>query len=184
MVLRSAPYRQLKTQWRRYLNSPLPKRPGAADAARPVVDVAHRRTWRMYKRVLREGRAITPESPAEELHELRKSCKKLRYLMEFFQRLYPAGKIRALINELKELQDNLGDFQDLEVQIHTLAQYREQMDKEGYTGPRTHLAMDTLLERLQVRMQEVREEFAGRFERFARRSNHKHFQQLFRPEQN
>ena len=180
--LRTARYRQLKSQWRRYLTSPLPKRPATGDARGSIGEVAPRRTWRMYKRVLREGRAITPASPAEDLHELRKSCKKLRYMMEFFQRLYPAKKIRALIRELKGLQENLGDFQDLEVQIHSLQHYSEQMKQEGDMTPRTELAMDILLKGLETRMQEVRDIFESRFQQFSSKANEKRFRELFKPE--
>jgi len=179
--LQTARYRQIKNQWRRYLTSPLPQRPAAGDARRPIGEVGPRRTWRMYKRVLREGQAITPASPAEDLHELRKSCKKLRYLMEFFQHLYPPKKIRALIKELKGLQENLGDFQDLDVQIHTLKKYSEQMTQEGDMTPRTELAMDILLKSLETRMRDVRDIFDSRFQRFACKSNEQHFRHLFHP---
>ena len=36
------------------------------------------------RRVLRRGSRITPASPAEDLHDLRKRCKELRYLLEIF----------------------------------------------------------------------------------------------------
>jgi CHAD domain-containing protein len=181
--LQTARYRQLKKQWRRYLTAPLPRRPAAADARKTIGEVAPRRTWRMYKRVLREGRAITEQSPADDLHELRKSCKKLRYLMEFFHHLYPAKKIRALIKELKGLQENLGDFQDLDVQIHKLKEFSEQMKQEGDMTPRTALAMESLLMGLETRMQEVRAVFDSRFRRFSCKSNEKHFRRLFHPSQ-
>jgi len=180
--LQTARYRQLKNQWRRYLTSPLPQRPASSDARGSIGEVGPRRTWRMYKRVLREGRAITQASPAEELHELRKSCKKLRYLMEFFQQLYAKNKIRALIKELKGLQENLGDFQDLEVQIHSLQHYSDQMKQEGDMTPRTELAMDILLKSLETRMQEVRDIFDSRFQQFSSKSNEKRFRDLFKPE--
>jgi CHAD domain-containing protein len=181
-ALRGARYRLLKQRWRRYLSSPLPKRPAAPDARLPVSVLARRRTWRMYKRVLREGKAITPDSPPPELHELRKSCKKLRYLMEFFQTLYPRKKIRRLIKELKALQDNLGDFQDLDVQTHTLRRFREQMRQESSIGTGTEAAMDILLEGLGLRMQSVRGDFEARFAQFATRANRLRFRALFRPE--
>jgi CHAD domain-containing protein len=182
-ALQTAAYRQLKNQWRRYLTAPLPQRPAAGDARKPIGEVGPRRTWRMYKRVLREGQAITPASPAEALHDLRKSCKKLRYLMEFFQHLYPTKQIRALIKELKGLQENLGDFQDLEVQIHALKQYSEQMKQEGDMTPRTELAMEFLLMSLETRMQEVRAIFESRFQQFACKSNETRFRGLFNPSQ-
>jgi len=182
-ALQTAAYRQLKNQWRRYLTAPLPKRPAADDAYKPIGEVAPRRTWRIYKRVLREGRRITPASPAEELHELRKSCKKLRYLMEFFQHLYPAKKMRVLIKELKGLQENLGDFQDLEVQIHSLQHYSDQMKQEGDMTPRTELAMEFLLKSLEARMQQVRDIFESRFQQFSGKSNEIRFRGLFNPSQ-
>jgi len=179
--LRSARYRRLKHSWRRYLTSPLPRQPQAREAGKPVLELAQRRIWRMYRRVMREGQAITAESPPPELHELRKSCKKLRYLIEFFRNLFPAEDLRLLTRELRSLQDNLGDFQDLDVQTSTLGHYREQMRDEGEMNARTQLAMHTLQEGLKTRMQAVRSEFEARFARFARKPNERRFRQLFRP---
>lgn len=176
-------YRKLVQQWRRYLESPLPKRPGARDAGKPVGVVAHRRTWRMYRRVLKEGRAISADSPPPELHELRKSCKKLRYLMEFFQSLYPPEQIRASIKELKQLQDNLGDFQDLDVQIASLRRYSMEMRRRGEYSAATGRAMEALLGTLEARMGQARDEFQARFERFASDDNHAHFRALFHPDE-
>lgn len=180
--LKSSTYRRIKEQWHRFLTSPLPMHPSAPDALKPTSEIAHRRIWRMYRRVLREGRAITSASPATDLHELRKSCKKLRYLMEFFQSLYPAEKIRRLIRELKGLQDNLGDFQDLEVQMYTLEQYREQMTHDDVIPPRTRIAFDTLLEHLHTSAESVRNNFASRFEQFSSKPNRRRFKLLFHSE--
>lgn len=180
--LRGTRYRKLKQQWRRYLTSSLPQRPAAEDARKPIADVAHHRTWRMYRRVLKEGNAITPESPPEELHELRKSCKKLRYLMEFFKRLYPAREMGALIKILKKLQDNLGEFQDLQVQCQAMKQFSAEMDCEGQLIPQTALAMETLGDTLQSHMQRVRSEFADRFEAFGEKANRQRFERLFHPD--
>jgi CHAD domain-containing protein len=180
--LRSARYRRLKQQWLRYLNSPLAKRPVAADAARPIGEVARRRTWRMYKRVMREGRAITADSPPAELHELRKSCKKLRYLMEFFQCLYRPKSIRALIRELKQLQENLGDYQDLDVQIASIEHFAEEMNERGVYDDTTAQAMQALLASLHAQMDDVRAHFHERFERFSLKETRKLFRELFRPE--
>lgn len=180
--LESSAYRRIKEQWRQFLSSPLPRRPTAIHALKPTAEVANKRIYRMYRRVLREGRAITVSSPATDLHELRKSCKKLRYLMEFFQSLYPTKNIRQLIRELKGLQDNLGDFQDLEVQMHTLGQYREQMTRDGVMQPGTGIAFDTLLKRLHSATNDVRNDFESRFNRFSSRQNRQCFKSLFHPD--
>lgn len=90
--LPGARYARMMAAWGDFLASPVPRRPAAANGARPVKDLADERIWKMFRRVMKEGRSITPAAPPEALHELRKSCKKLRYLMESFASLYPEGE--------------------------------------------------------------------------------------------
>jgi CHAD domain-containing protein len=141
--------------------------------------VACERIWRLYQRAVSEGRAIGPDTPAEALHELRKSCKKLRYLMEFFQSLFPARRIRSPIGALKTLQENLGNFQDYAVQIATLKRFGHQMAAEGNAPPDTLLAMGMLIEELERRQQAARAEFTDRFGKFDSHGNHAHYRRLF-----
>jgi CHAD domain-containing protein len=178
-ALDSARYRRLVNSWREFLEQPVPERSTLQNARRPVLEVACERVWRIYRRTLREGRAIDPQTPAEALHELRKTCKKLRYLMEFFQSLFPAGRIKALIKVLKTLQDNLGEFQDYEVQVTALKHFSHQMVAEIHPSPDTLLAMGMLIEGLERRQHMAREEFAGRFTHFALPENQEHFRELF-----
>jgi len=181
--MNSARYRRLIQNWRKFLTQPVSERSTLANAQRPVTEVASNRIWRVYRRILKEGRAITPDSPAEDMHELRKTGKKLRYLMEFFQSLYPDSEIKALIKVLKQLQDNLGDFQDYEVQVMTLRQFSQQMVTEDAAPPETLLAMGMLIEGLERRQQAAHAEFASRFAEFDQKENCEHFRQLFnRPE--
>ncbi|MGD8629204.1 MAG: CHAD domain-containing protein [Gammaproteobacteria bacterium] len=177
--LDSVRYRRLKQNWRKFLTQPVSERSTLANAQRPVVDVACERIWRVYRRAIKEGRAITQDSPAEALHELRKTCKKLRYLMEFFQSLFPDSEIKALIKVLKQLQDNLGDFQDYEVQVMTLREFSRQMVTEDAAPAETLLAMGMLIEGLERRQLAAHEEFASRFAEFERQENREHFRQLF-----
>jgi len=135
----------------------------------------------MFQRVLKDGMEINDESPAESLHDLRKDCKKLRYLMEFFQHLYPGKKITRLIKSLKELLNHLGNFQDLEVQADKLREYARQMVDEGETPHSTLLAMGMLVDGLLRRQQQVRLEFAERFTKFSRPENQRIFKALFAP---
>lgn len=136
----------------------------------------------MYLRVLRDGKAIVDDSPAEQLHELRKECKKLRYLMEFFRSIYPEKKIARLIKALKQLLDNLGSFQDLEVQADTIRDYARQMVEEGNPHHDTLLAMGMLVDGMLNRQQQAREAFADRFASFSTPENQRVFQTLFAPE--
>ncbi|PVV16087.1 MAG: hypothetical protein B6D77_01305 [gamma proteobacterium symbiont of Ctena orbiculata] len=139
---------------------------------------ADRRISKLYKRVLKDGRNIGADTPADRLHELRKDCKKLRYLMEFFQSLYPKPAIRGLIKALKVILDNLGEFQDLEVQAKSLEDFGEQMLKEG--APASALmAMGILVGKLLERQQQARAEFVELFSAFSSESNQQAFKQLF-----
>jgi CHAD domain-containing protein len=179
-MLNSAQYKNLMKGWQAVLQTKLPVRSTLPNATRPVIVVADERIMKAYKRVIKEGLAITPESHAERLHDLRKSCKKLRYLMEFFQSLYPTAKITALIGVLKSLQENLGDFQDFEVQAECLKSFSHQMIEEGEVPPETLMAMGVLVDGLGNRQHQTREEFARRFAKFALAKNQHRFHELFR----
>ena len=58
----------------------------------------------------RRASAIDDASPAERLHDLRKTGKELRYLLEFFAALFPDEVVKPMVRTLKALQDTLGRF--------------------------------------------------------------------------
>ena len=165
--------------WHAVLESDLPVHSRLPNAIRPAIEVADERIMRIYERVLKQGQAIGPDSPVERLHDLRKSCKKLRYLMAFFESLYPKKKITALLIVLKSLQENLGDFQDYVVQAANMKHFSQQMMEEGDVPADTLVAMGILVEKLEEGQHQVREEFTKRFTKFALPENQKHFHDLF-----
>jgi CHAD domain-containing protein len=120
---------------------------------------------------VKRGSAITADSPAESLHDLRKRCKELRYLLEFFASLHDPSIHRGLVKDLKGLQDCLGEFQDGEVQANAIRTFAAELMETGKTPPATLLAMGELTARLERGQHHAREEFAGRFARFASREN-------------
>jgi CHAD domain-containing protein len=179
-VLGSGQFRSLLQDWRAFLESPVPHAPLAPNALLPIKAVADARIRRMAKRVRKEGKAINPQSPAEELHELRKSCKKLRYLMEFFQSLYPKDDIRVLIRLMKTLLDNLGNFQDLAVQAVHLCEMAEVMRQEGRADTDTLLSIGALVADLLNRQQQARQTFSRVFAQFMADEPQSAFRTLFR----
>ena len=94
------------------------------------------------------------------LHDLRKTLKKLRYLNEFFQSFYPANKMQLLIENLKVLQDNLGEFQDLEVQQESLKRFILEMEAETGITTGTRNDMEMLVAALYKRNKQVRSDFS------------------------
>jgi len=182
-ALDSSEFQTMLREWRAFLEAPVPAG-GDAEAApnadRAIKAVADERIWRMFKRVRAEGRAIGDDSPPEDLHELRKSGKKLRYLMEFFQSLYPAKKIRCLIKQSKLLLDNLGGFQDLAVQAEHLRQTAAAMDAEDAADVDGMLSMGALIENMLEGQQQARQDFARIFEAFDSDANGALFKALFK----
>lgn len=69
-----------------------------------------------------------------ELHDMRIACKRLRYLLEIFSVGFDAD-LNPFIDEVKALQDVLGDIHDRDVQIPMLADHLEWLDE------REHMAM-------------------------------------------
>jgi len=181
--LHSARYRRLRTSWSQFLDSDLSTYNTAEYAEKPIEWVAKKYTWRVYKRVLKQGDALEPASPAVQFHELRKTCKKLRYLMEFFACLFPKNEIKSLIRTLKLLQENLGDFQDLEVHAQSMREFGEQMMEQAQASSNTLMAMGALAENLERNKMEVHQKFSGVYKIFRGKKNQDMFALLFNPEE-
>ena len=162
--LDSVRYRRLKREWRRFLEADAGG-PGA-NASRPVGEVAAERIDRAYTRVRKRGRSLSAETPAETLHELRIACKKLRYLIEFFRSLFAGGPVSAVISALKRLQDDLGDYNDLQVQQRELRDTAQELFSAGGANAPVLLTMGRLVDRLESRESAARRrvvEQVGRF---------------------
>lgn len=97
----------------------------------PAHEYACALIWKRYRKVCKIARSIDDQTPDEEVHELRISCKKLRYLMEFFAPLFDAKAIKGLIKPLKVLQDNLGLFNDYSVQQESLQDFLDTKANRG-----------------------------------------------------
>jgi CHAD domain-containing protein len=177
--LGSERYATLLADWDAYLGETAKPSPSAPNAGRPLLDVASEHIAKVAERVLETGRAIDDDTPAAALHKLRLECKKLRYLLDLFSSLYQPKSIGRLLRDLKKLQDNLGDFNDCEVQQDTLQSFASEMAANGSTPVETFLAMGRLEDRLQIRQGTERQRFSRRFARFARPANRRRMHALF-----
>ena len=135
----------------------------------------------MYKRIVKDGSAIDEASPPEMLHTLRIDCKKLRYLLEFFAAFYPSHQVKPLIKNLKNLQDLLGEHQDMHVQSEAIEAFAQSMDDEG-APTETLLAMGALVAILLEKMQAARSHFTERFEAFADPKTKEAFESMLKGE--
>jgi CHAD domain-containing protein len=153
--------RQLLDQWTAMLADPMDPHTGGSRAGDPIGAVTAGRIRKAQRRLLDAGRAITPDTPAEHVHDVRKDAKKLRYLLECFAGLLPSGDRKAFVKRLKRLQDLLGAHQDAEVQAASLRTAADELP--GTTPPATYLAVGRLVEQLETARRTAREGFADRF---------------------
>ncbi len=175
--LSSNKYLVTLSEWEQFLKQQAPINPTEPNAKLTIKELADSRILKNYKRVLKEGSAINETSPSEALHDLRKSCKKLRYLMEFFQTLYLESQIKHFIRNLKNLQEVLGDFQDYAIQEQTLKQYSEEMLNNNVDA-KTLLAMGVLIQNLDTYKEQARQAFSSKFETFKHEENQSTFKTL------
>jgi CHAD domain-containing protein len=140
-----------------------PRRRAAGTAEALAAD----RTRRAFAKVVRRGAAITPASPHAALHDLRKRCKELRYVLEFFAPLHDPAAYGKVIADLRRLQDCLGEFQDTDVQIGEIRALAASMLAAGEAPAVTLLAMGEVTAGLAARQQAARADFERRFAAFA-----------------
>ena len=110
----------------------------------------------------------TTTSPAEDLHELRKRGKELRYLLELFGGLWPGDVVKPMVRTLKGLQDVLGSHQDREVQADHLRGLADELAGET-GGPEALLALGVLVDRLDAEQHEARDAVRRALRRLRRR---------------
>jgi CHAD domain-containing protein len=177
--LRSARFTNLTREWRAALGK---VRDGSANArtgatvrsgqsARRAGEtagtLAAERTRRAFTKVVKRGAAITPASPHESLHDLRKRCKELRYALEFFAPLHDPAAYSKVVGDLKRLQDCLGLFQDSEVQIYEIRTLAAAMLAANEAPAVTLLAMGEVTAGLAARQAAAQADFERRFAAFA-----------------
>ena len=176
--LRSPRYTELMKEWRTKLTKiqqdtvPAGRTRTRGGYRRQVANgsaglLAAERTRTTFAKVSKHGAVITPDSPAESLHDLRKRCKELRYALEFFAPLYDPAASAKVVGDLKRLQDCLGEFQDTEVQIGEIRTLAAAMLAVHEAPAVTLLAMGEVTAGLAARQRAARADFERRFAAFA-----------------
>jgi CHAD domain-containing protein len=146
-------------------------------ARRPIGPLASRRVTAVYRAMVAMGEAITDASPPEALHDLRKKGKELRYLLELFASLWPAEVVAPLVASLKGLQDELGHFQDDEIQVRELRALGPALSGQP-GGTDALIALGFVIEGLVARQRQARAEFSARFAVFSSPATRRSVRQL------
>jgi CHAD domain-containing protein len=149
-------------EWREWLADPSSREARARRAEESLAHVVAKRIAAAHGRLVEHGRLIREDTPAQNVHDLRKNAKKLRYLIECFAPLLSDGPRKRFVRRLKLLQDNLGVHQDAEVHVAMLREIAIDLHERGETSA-TMVAIGQLAERIDQRRLAARAEFADRF---------------------
>ena len=119
------------------------------------------------KHLMKAAKRIDDDSPAEDIHTARKRAKRLRYAAEMLGGALPAKDIKSTVSHMKRLQDDLGQFQDSEVQLHLV---RDLLEDVSLGEPTSHgiAAGELMMEDLVARQQEARNDLVKALREFAR----------------
>jgi CHAD domain-containing protein len=172
-------YRLILREWGVFLNQSHQVSPGATEAHIPIRELARRKIYGKYRRIVKDGNLILENEKDEMLHGLRIHCKELRYLLEFFSSLFSRKKIHVFVGQLKKLQDMLGAFNDFGVQEKYLAEIAGELRATGRHSEKTVAATGILIELLDREKQKVKQAFSNTFTEYASLSNRKAFREMF-----
>ena len=103
------------------------KLPETAESVQPVGDTAKKILHEIYRRVRKKSAHLHEDTPDEQIHRLRIETKKIRYIIEFFQPLFPLKPTKKLIRQMKKIQTILGEFNDLAVRNRRLLRECEKL---------------------------------------------------------
>lgn len=176
--LKSKRYATILKDWETFLDTPPQDPPAAANAEVFILTLARKRISKKYQSVVKTGSRIAESADDQMLHVLRIHCKKLRYLMEFFASLFHPETINSSIGQLKRLQDNLGDINDLRVQEEYLLTVARQLPVKQGQSEKIFLAIGSLAGALARDRAIVKNAFAETFADFAAPAKKELFQNL------
>lgn len=148
----------------------------SAAAFQPIGPLVFKGILKRYRKIKACAETITPETNDETLHYIRIECKKLRYLMEFFNEILPPDESQPLQKQLRRLQGALGDFNDSSVQQEFLLGWWH----KHQAATESTLAMGGLLALLHQRRQEARLQIDKMLREFTDTSTAATFKRIFK----
>jgi CHAD domain-containing protein len=129
-------YARFKQDFFRFATTPgvgVRRNPGTGFAPSRVRDIA---PVLIYARIasVRAFDAILETASLEQFHALRIEFKKLRYSVEFFREVL-GEESKAVIDDLKRIQDHLGDLNDAQVATGILGDFLIEWDRQQNSLP-------------------------------------------------
>jgi len=110
----------------------------AASLPQFAVEILQRRS----KQVHKLGKKVDRPATADQLHQLRIACKKLRYSAELFASLFTQDRAGRYLAAMSELQDVLGALNDMATAQRLLDELDAQVAQEATAFVRSRIARD------------------------------------------
>ena len=174
--LNSQAYKKIIKNWEDFLSTQSQSTTNTENANTEVFVLAKRIISKKHEQIVTAGKKIDDMTPVSGLHSLRIECKELRYLLEFFFSLFHKNEISSAIKQLKKLQDNLGNFNDLCMQQQSLKEFAQNFDSHSKN---ITISIGGLIAVLYQKQNKIRNEFTNTFKQFTGSENSKLFIKLF-----
>lgn len=179
-VLNSETYKSYIQEWKSFLQNLQVNEYSGPAASKPILELAKKIIYKQFSRILDLEYLLEGDVENSKLHRLRIECKKLRYLLEFFDCLFPQDEIKLCIKQLKKLQDHLGEFNDLVIQQDYLLEITSSMPIHDGNSRLAFVATGYLIDQLGQRQVNVKSDFGKVFREFLSRENINLYKSLFK----
>ncbi len=114
--------------------------------------ILHTRLEEMYK----FAPFIHDPANVEELHNMRIAAKRLRYTLEVFAPVFRSKGFTALYDQVKDIQERIGDIHDADVRIPLLHNFAQ---KHGSARPEIRVGLEALVHAQQQKRDQLYRDF-------------------------
>jgi len=119
-----------------------------------------------FRRLIRKGKRMQPQTDTDSIHAVRIEAKKLRYFIEAFQNYFEAAGTTELLKRLRKMQTSFGNFNDLTIQSRFIQAIIEQAGNERKPDLNFMAAAGALAGIFHLRLSQSRDLLITDFTRF------------------
>lgn len=141
----------------------------------PLKALIKKKSRKRFQKIGEMGSLITPDTDDEDVHELRKECKKFRYLLDFFGPLLQHEHASEMAARLRRLQNTLGKFNDYSVQQDALMLYLDAGNRGDDLAKSIGALVLILAQAQQLQRKKVEQRFAAFYAQETRALAHELF---------
>jgi CHAD domain-containing protein len=146
---------------------------------KPSIQLAVKKIQKRYKKIQYAATNITQDTPDADIHCIRIDCKKLRYLLYFFDNLFDKNHVKVAGSHLKSLQNKLGNFNDFSVQGEFLENYLNAIEHKPKKDILLIAALGGLISSLHTMQLQERAKCMAELAIFSNTENQKLFKETF-----